>query len=349
MESGNIAFNGLDRDQGDGFYFKGNGSLIYHGGLLLGQSIETLADVVRRGSTSLGTNEGFIMVEPYRTSRPNPSFELGSARFVTRADTNVIVNMKTYERSEDPSTLLVTYEIVNRTEEDLIGMYCGLFLDWDIIRNGSFDQVLLDESEKLGFVRNSRDQSVTAGAAIVSPHRLNYRAIENLDEGINVSFTDEMKWDWMSSGILRETTDLDIDGSMLISAGPFSVPHGSSELVAFTLVVADDHAGLRQSVDRARLQYDDLTSVPHESKIAGVVTYPQPTQGRFTIRFPESLPSDVTMEIYDPIGRKARGWSMKRLDGMSYSVDLEGVSAGVYTIRTSIGDQVDSRQIVIQP
>ncbi len=346
---GNIAFNGLDRDQGDGFYYKGNGSLIYHGGLLLGRSEATLADVVRRGSSSLGTNEGFRLAEPYRTVRTDQSLEVGSAAFVVRADTNVLINMKTYEREEDPSTLLVTYEIVNGTDRDLDGMYCGLFLDWDIIRNGSFDQVLLDETEKLGFVRNSREVDVTAGAALVSPHPLNYRAIENLDEGITVSFPDAKKWEWMSGGILRETTEIDIDGSMIISAGPFSVPTGASELIAFALVVSEDHPGLRESVERARIQYNSLTSVPYGNQIAGVITYPHPSAGRFTISFPQPLPAGVSMEIFDPIGRKVSGWSSERLDEKSLLVRLDGISAGVYTVRTRVGEQIDSRQIVVQP
>lgn len=336
---GNVAYNGTNRDQGDGFYWGGEGSLIWHGGLLIGTGSDRLADVVRVGPSSQGTDNGFRMIEPYRTERTdNDSLEIGRARFADNEELGIETSMTTVEYASDPNVLLVLYDLRNTGTSDVTGLYAGLYVDWDLITDGGFDQASLDQEYRLGFVRNSKKTDLTAGIALLSSQGLNYTAVDNLSDGVPSSFTDQKKWTMLSSGLYRETSPVDIDASMVIGAGPFSVAAGSSATVAFAYVLGEDHVQLRQATDRARDLFDVVTGVPVLSDGPTTMVTPHPTDRFVTVRIPAEITHDAEVRLFDPLGRlvmSSRSVAGRSANGRNVRFDLGELPSGLYRVEVS--------------
>ncbi len=332
---GRIGYTGLtSTKKGDGFYYNGSGSLLWHGGLLLGSSRENLADVVRKGSVGSGTNNGFAMEDPYRVTSSDNGIESAYALFSTTTELAVSIYMETFEFAENPDAVLLKYSIDNLSDENLNGLYCGLYLDWDIRTNGQLDQALLDESLDLGFVRNSVATEILAGAALVSDHTLNYRAIDNVADGVQTDFSREKKWSWLSGGIERESTPVDVDAGMMISAGPFTIPARSREHVGFLLVAGEDFASLQAAVEKGRVSFGELLSVATEKKFAMSTVSPQPSRGVSTVSFDQPLTAGTSYRLFDATGNEQYDWKVRESSSRSVSIDLSRLPAGHYTLVT---------------
>ena len=347
---GKVGYDGLTTAKnGDGFYFDGEGSLLWHGGLLLGWSEESLADVVRRGTVGSGTNEGFRMIDPYRVERPNETREIGSARFRMKEAPDVVVAMTTYEYAADPSTLLVTYDIENRSAEKIEAMYCGLYLDWDLRTDGARDQALLDRSLRLGIMRNSDVTDLFTGVALLSDQDLNYVAVDNRADGIQVDFPVAKKWEWLSGGILRESTPVDIDASMMLGAGPFDIEVDSVERVAFALVAARDLPGLQEAVTQGESRLKEISSVAVAGSVSaapGLVT-PQPVSSFATITFDEPLSQDAEFMMFDAAGRSVAGVEFMRTGVDGVRIDARRLPVGIYSVRLVNGETTKEVRLVI--
>lgn len=345
---GNVAYNGMDKDQGDGFYYDGRGSLVWHGGLLLGNGPESLADVVRRGQSALGTDEGFSMITPYRLEEHDDgTVEVGNARFRENEGLGIEVAMTTREYADDPNVLLVMYEFRNTGTADVTGLHAGLYVDWDLLTDGGFDQASLDQEYRLGFMRNSVSTDLTTGIALLSDQGLNYTAVNNASDGIQSDFNDGLKWTMLSSGLYRETSLVDIDASMMIGAGPFSIAAGGSEIVAFAYVMAGDHMALRGATDRARARYEEISGVPIlASDDADLTIHPMPTSRYATIEFGEETAQPGTIRIHDMLGRSVLSREFGREKNLT--LDLSPLADGMYRMEIIRGDSRTVRPIILR-
>lgn len=351
---GNIAFNGVDRTQGDGFYYKSRGSLIYHSGLMIGTSAEDLASAVRLGHSSLGTDNGFRFDEPYRIATTAES-EIGRARFHDAdARLGIDVVLTTYEFVADANAVIARYAITNTTAEPLVDAYCALFVDWDLIVNGQRDQASYDPEYRLGFMRNSTDPTIVAGAALLTAQTPNYFAIDNIQDGITTDFTKETKWTMMSGGIARENTPVDIDASMIVGAGPFTIAPGATDTVAFLLTAGSTIEELRNAVVASRQRLQDLIGSVRPGDITEHLRLdvrPSPLASSGTIAIEMMRSSRLTIELIDLLGRPQGMLFEGYLTEGSHAlpIDLSALPAGVYLMRVENGERSGEIRIMHLP
>lgn len=345
---GNLAYNGMDRDQGIGFYYGKTGSLLFHGGLMIGNSASTVVDVVRRGPTSIGTDNGFEIVQPYRLSRePDNSVEIGKAEFRDRLNLlGVNVNMTTYEFKADSNFVMVVYNVTNTTESRIDNLHCGLYLDWDLQLNGQDDRASWDENYNLGVVLNSNNPNLLIGTALLSDQSPDYYALDNVEEKIRVDFPDSEKWRMLSNGVSNPITSQDIDVGMVIGGGPVSIEPNESEEFAFGLLVAENLATLRESTGRAQDKYNGLSSVADNKLFTGIrlESYPNPftRETQVKVTMPES--ENVKIVVYNTEGTMVRMLHQGRLESGDhiFRFDAGELPSGFYFYELQ-GESVTAR------
>ncbi|MGE3802632.1 MAG: T9SS type A sorting domain-containing protein, partial [Candidatus Kapaibacterium sp.] len=265
---GNVG-HATNREEGIGFYYGDEGSLIWHGGLMIGTSETKLPDVVRIGASDRGTGRGFQLKEPYRLSRDDAnSVETGRAVFT---DLNNILGIEvtlTTIEYDNENYVLLFYDVANKSNTRLDNLFCGLYLDWDLTPEGTKDHASWDGERKMGFVRHTIPSvpTPTTGIALLSDQAPNYYAANSQgdDSYILTDFTDARKWNMLSRGVSKENnpTTGTVDASMTIGGGPVAIEPGENATFVFAMMAANDFTTLQETADKAQEQYDFLATIP---------------------------------------------------------------------------------------
>ncbi len=309
---GNIAYNGTNRNEGEGFYFGSKGSLLWHAGLMMGTEARLLNDVVRKGASDLGTDENFVLITPYRLTRDDANtVETGEAVF--RDEGHQYQVTMTTKEFRDENYVLVFYKIKNMKPTRIDNLFCGLYLDWDLTSLGTGDHASWDPTRRMGFVRNLPDPDNTpvAGAALLSPQQPNYYAANSRgdDNYILTDFNDTRKWNMLSNGVSRENTPTVglVDASMTIGGGPVSIEPDETVTVAFALMAANDISELQATADAAKEQYDQISSVPviaGEATGINLAVSPTPFRDGTTIFLNLEGSERLSIEIFNLSGER---------------------------------------------
>ncbi len=276
---GNIGYNGVNHNQGDGFAYKGD-NYLYHGGLIIATDATHMADVVKESNTTAAT--GLRSTSPYRlVTADDSSVQIGTARFSDAhlddsRRVGVDVEMNTYEYREHPATVIVVYKIRNTSGHKLSDLRTGLYLDWDVSRTGFSDQTGYDPENRLGYMRAPMDPSRPyVGTALLNPIEASFYGVDNSADHVHSFFTQAVKWMMLSSGIHENTKITDM--GMVLGAGPLTLEPDQTTEVAYAMTIADDFQGLRESVVRARSLYQPGSVVPPPITSTGsVVAAPNP-------------------------------------------------------------------------
>ncbi len=96
----------------------------------------------------------------------------------------------------------------------------------------------------------------------------------------------------------------------------------------------------------ASVVYDEM-NLPQEAMISSI--YPNPFNPAATLSFVVPVESDVTLEIYDLLGRKVKTIHESRLEAGQHSVIVDGsdLASNVYFVTMRTGSFFDSRKIVL--
>jgi hypothetical protein len=90
----------------------------------------------------------------------------------------------------------------------------------------------------------------------------------------------------------------------------------------------------------------NVTGVNPPDRSGSFVIYPNPTNGSFTIAFPEAFPGNGTeIVIYDMLEKKVYAES---LSSTQTEIDLSSLSKGVYLVKVVSEGQLHAQKIVIQ-
>jgi subtilisin family serine protease len=359
---GNVGYNGLNRDQGDGFTYGSSKSFLYHGGLLVGTDSSHLSDVIRIGYVSEGTSDGFRMVSPYRlTQSPDSLVEIGEARFSdlhrpAESRVGIEVELKTYERhaTETDNFVLAVYRITNVSGHRLDGLHAGLYLDWDIGDAGADDRAGYDLQGNLGYVANLDVALPWTGAAMLSGGGLDYRGLDNYDTEFDLAtgFSPGEKWRILSGGLYTPESPVG-DVGMMIGSGPLSLDPGGTAVVAFALLAAPDLDSLRATAGRARAFYTSIGGTTHVASPAApadraAAAHPNPFDRMLLLDFTTIDRSDLTVTIYNLQGEALvrRTIGSREAGRQKIELDLSGLEPGAYFYRIDAGGEAFRGSVV---
>ena len=373
---GNIGYLGF-QGQSSGLGFRTNGrDVLFEGGLIVATGPNTVSDCVRGTDQSMDQNTDFVLKDGATLEIIKPGIltsEEGRVEIVdTQADTPIGLSIlqesfvDTAPGNED--FLILRYLISNTTQSTITNLYAGLFFDWDVDAVNPLEDVLgFDEDRQFGYVR---DASVFVGTRLLTTNAaLSYYAIDNpadiYRDETGQGFTEREKWDWLSGGVQRKTLP-PTDASQLTGAGPFSIDPGSAVEVAFAIVAGRGLADLQLNADNALTLWETTLSMPVsiDDPAPGPggfflrPVYPHPTLLPARFEFEVGAPSDVTLTIYDVLGRKVQTLVDGRKGAGAHTIVWDGaddagrrVASGLYlarwTARSGSTTVAQSRQVVV--
>ncbi|MCU0434074.1 MAG: S8 family peptidase [Bacteroidia bacterium] len=361
---GLIGYNQDQQQQGLGFNYQQNGSLLYEAGLMIGTPTK-VSDVVRgTGSTP---DVDFASVQTVRQIIPTVAsdFDL-TGRFNDAPSSSgalpVTVTHNAYAWSSAPHTkyVIVEYIIRNTGTTTLNNLHAGIFADWDIDASTYNDNKSnYDAVNKMGYTFHTAANGFYCGIKLLTNTAppVHY-AIDNVNGGnggvdMFNGYDNSEKYTTLSTNRSQagNTTSTGNDVIDVMSSGPFNIAAGDSVVVAFALIAGDDLADIQSSAVNAQINYDTQVplSVSNNAVAGGVQIFPNPTTGNTEIRYTQPQNGAVNLTVLDASGRLVSVLATGNQPAGNYNVlfDAASVPAGVYFCRIETATGVETRKLIV--
>lgn len=338
---GRLGYNLDGQAQGLGFDFLTNGTLMYEGGLMIGNN-NNVSDVNRNNTggvdndfqpiLSIQKNEPGIWsdFDTYGSFNDNPS----------TSPVGVTVQHRSMSWADAPNNRyhIFEYNIHNTSGGALSSLYAGVFADWDIqtYANNKADE---NTASRMGYVWCTDAGGYYAGIKVLTSGGWKHYAIDNVtggSGGINAAdgLTDGEKYQALSTN--RATaggTGTGNDVLDVVSNGPFVLNANDSVVVAFALIAGVDLNDLNESAASAQIKYDLVTAVAENpADVVAGAAYPNPAT--VSVQLPVYLRKAVrlTLEITDLTGRIVSGRDLGNVSAGEHSIviSLNGLAQGLY-------------------
>jgi len=376
QKSGNLALTitsdgafGFDdypsNSKGDGLIFNDGENVLFEGSLIYGTSQTTIINTAR-DSNGGNSDEDFVVQTPFTVSIPgNFADEEGLTIFNENNNLSnslgVSTKLKTYSFSNKPNEdyIILEYSFNNTSNETIENFHAGLFCDFDLGSNAENDFVAYDVTNNFGFVYDNDQTSVSPKFALALLNHTNYNfyAIDN-PTSIYDGFSDEEKWNTLSSGISNSFSDSS-DISIVIGSGPFEIPIGKSITIAFVIAANDSLNELKNIIAQSRAKYIEIPTSINKNEIKMPDTfrlhqnYPNPFNPTTTIKYSIPLVEakfvPTTIKIYDVLGREVATLVNENKPAGVYEIifDAFNLPSGVYYYQLKVNDFVETKKLIL--
>lgn len=312
--NGRIGFNDFPGNlQGDGFkYPADSANHLFEGGVIIGTSATKVVSNIRNaGGTQdadMLSRQIYQLVTPGIVSNQDGSTVYSDSSAPIANQLGIRVNQYSYEFS-DPAHddyIIVRYDIRNLTGSTISGLYIGQFFDWDIA-NYATNRTGYDATRSLAYAWDAN----TATAPYIGMRALDSAAgVRGL---LNVSLTVDRaaKWTWISGGTSQATVGPG-DIHSVISSGPFNIPAGQVQWVAFATIGGANLAAVQSNADAAKAKWDQIRGTLGVDEAGGTApesysleqNYPNPFNPSTIIKFQTPQSGRPTLKVYDLLGRE---------------------------------------------
>lgn len=340
---------------GTGFTFQGSTNLLYEAGIIVGRNELQLSSSVR-DSLGKAFESDFCPVESltagysdiYGCFRSYSRFrDLNSAIPIP---IEISQSVYSYEQEGEDDYLIMTFNLVNNSNEYTNGLYFGLLTDFDLSQTG--DQVGVVSGSNMLY--QSGDMA-TIGLLPLTDFS-GMASIEN--EGTKIPLTSQEKFTYISYHGIEVNDSTSTDFMTVLSFGPFNLtPHDSVE-VSLAMVAAGDLDGLQIAADHARARYFGFTDVAEEQMILPEdftlhQNYPNPFNPVTTISFDIARTSAVELTVFNMLGQTVATIFHGIANPGSYDVTWDGqddygngVASGVYFYRLKSDPASQTRKML---
>lgn len=360
--AGNLAYNDYPSNvQGDGCRLNGGPDMLFEASFMVAASPNHISNMGRtaqvgRKDTSFTALELIRLVTDSVDAgiRAATSYDDRFERFAA----GVSVRQHVYQSPADSvdQSVLLRFDVTNRTDTILRNAYASLFMDWDIGPGGQANGCGWLGDAGIGIVENvERSDLPYVGVSMISALATNYFALDNPvrsfdDIALYDGFTRTEKFITMSSGIARRSSRI-TDVSMVIGGGPFTLAPGETQQIVFVIAAAESAELLRSGVEAQRrrakllgLNAVDYVPVPEATKIVridnGPVFFPGNTMN---VTYQLERSAEAVFDIVDIFGRTI-GLPTRQprlLPGIhKATVELPQAPTGTYFVRCTVGPHI---------
>ncbi len=224
------------------------------------------------------------------------------------------------------------YHVKNGSSATLEKTYFALAYDFDIGGSLSYidDYVGFDAERKMPYMYDDdRDNPYLGLVCIDGP----VRGAHSWDI-MNDPDTDQYKYAYMEDPSFDCEQTKPYDWRVMLSAGPFEIPAGLTEIVTFAVVAGADLDALRENADTALWALKPgprpEPNVPTAFNLAQ--NRPNPVTSYTKIKFACQVPAKVKLAVYDLAGRRVATLADKIYQPGTYELEWrpQNVAPGVY-------------------
>jgi hypothetical protein len=358
---GNIGYDGLGSNLGEGVSYRGGAPLLYEGGLLLATGATRVASRLRNDKNGVDADffsltQAALRRQPLRADQEASGLLQDSLPSATRNRTvGVQVRQRGYAWAQAPRRdyVILEYGFRNVTPDTLKPLYAGLFMDWDVVPEYGRNVVAWDSVRRLSYAYDKGDSTTYVGLKWLQGGTATCYAIDiNAPAGSPVQMSDGFskaeKHLTLSNGTHQRGTGrpngTDI-AHVLGAALPYLAP-ADSAVVAFAVLAAPTLEQLQAAADAAQTHYSQVLPLPVRPAFAASAwqLYPNPASGRVQVEVPASFGGGEA-RLLNPLGQLLR---QIPLTGNTAFLDVSGLPAGVYIVRVRGAAGELARRIIVR-
>ncbi len=361
---GRIGYNTTGQSDGLGFKYMGGSSMMYEGGLMIGNNSNSVSDVVRgdpAGSTDLDfqSAQTVHVVSPTVKSEYDLTGLFNDNLAPLSSRLNVMVNHNFYVWSTAGNTKYVIFEywIKNNGSSSLGSLYAGIYADFDI-GNSAENLAATDQGTRMGYCYNTASGGLYAGIKVLTSGPFLHFATDNDGTNGGISnydgFTSAEKYTTLSTNhATAGGTGTGNDVSNIVSTGPFALNPGDSVKVAFAFIAGDDLNDLLGSASNAQVKYDAIAGIGDPAGAPGGVwvqsIYPNPAAQEAMLSVYTEKPAVSTIRILDAQGREL--WHQEGVSlvsgGNLISLPVQMLANGLYSCLLETGGQTRTGRFAV--
>ena len=360
---GMLGFNDPSYTKGKGFLYKNCTTLMWCGGLLIGNTTNQVSDNIYSASGSFDND--FKPLINAKKQMPSMVSDLDlectfSDSLAGNQRLDVLVTHKAYvwNTPADRKYIIFEFTIKNIGLLSLNTLYTGYFVDWELgdpLKN----RVLYDATRKMGYTF-----PVTAGThtaiSLLTDISAKHYAFDNdgIDNGqtnsikISDGFTNYEKYNALKSS--RNMAGFYVNGnnvSDMISTGPFVILPNDSIVIAFALIAGDHLSDIQSSADAAYFKYHNIQSINNFNSTYCQLNqnFPNPFNSETTINFNLTENSFVDLSVFNVLGEKIVTIVNKNMDigSYSYTFNADKFKEGIYYYRLKTKNSSSSKKMII--
>ncbi|SNR90968.1 Por secretion system C-terminal sorting domain-containing protein [Hymenobacter mucosus] len=354
---GNIAYDGLGSDIGEGVSYKDSPFLLFEGGLLLASTATRVSDNVR--NTRGGNNTDFraLVQASFRTQPMRASQEVyGTIQDSLPTESNgrtlgMRVRQQAYAWAGAPHRdyVILEYHLTNLSADTLKPVYAGLFMDWDLPSNAGRNAAAWDSVNRVGYVYDPVEPLLYTGVKHLVGGRASVYSLSNHAQPtapiyLGDGFSRREKFLALSSGTHNSTAGgaSGADVSQVVGAALPRLAPGDSTVVAFAVLASATLPQLQASAQAAQSQYQRVLPVRPAALRAMALPYPNPTTGSVRL----ALPAKATVRVLSSVGQTIL---TKHVTSPTLDVDLGGRAPGLYLVQVLTEAGSVTHRVVLQP
>jgi hypothetical protein len=210
----------------------------------------------------------------------------------------------------------------------------------------------------MGYVHHITQTTHFAGIKLITPGTPSYYAFDfaNPPAGtINMfdGFTNAEKYQALAGGVARKTAGapgVGNDVSFMIGAHLPDLNPGDTTTIALAVLAGDNLADLQASAQAAQTQYyfKPTTGTGTKPGIARqpLKVYPNPVSDLLQIELPSQFgKAETHLELLNSVGKTVASQAVK--PGAKASLNVAGLAAGLYVLKTSQNGMVQTQKIQV--
>jgi serine protease len=352
---GNIGYDGLGSEAGEGVSYRQGAPLLAEGGLLLATAATRVSDNLRndrRGADTdfLTLNRAYLLAQPGRATQEAGGTFRDSLPSLTRGRTvGVRVRQHGYAQAAAPHRdyVVLEYHLTNLTADTLRPLHVGLFMDWDLPGEGGRNVVAWDAARRLHYLYDPAAARLFAGLSHLTGGQTSAYAVDNqAPTGTPVrlvdGFSSTEKFLTLSSGTQEAQWQAPTDASQVVGALlPYLAP-ADSVTVAFAVLAAPSLAQLQAAAEAASTRYQQILPNRRPS-LAGLALYPNPTTGLARLTVPAGA---AQVQLLSGLGQVL---CTTTVTAGTAVLDVRAYPPGVYLVRIQTESGAATLRLVRQP
>ena len=339
------------RGEGYGFIYPKNrqwsSSAMMHGGLILGTDSAWVCDNYY-GTPWQQCPLDFAMVESLYGVYPP---ELGDKEYICRFDDSghpepkgLVIDHRSYGSAlpQHDDFVVLEYRIHNVDTTPVENLWVGVACDFRTAAwssNDSLDYAGTDSTRNLAYIKSAASgETLALGIRHIFPEGVSGHAnCINHATWINDGFTKAEKMQFLDGTLRQIEGNTRTNWHAMSSSGPYTIPAGDSQIVAFVIGGGRTVTLLQEHSDSALAWYDPPVGVAGETSVGpavlNVTVAPRLFGDRVTVNYSLSQPGQLLVRVYDAAGREVDRFVHQPVADIGSFAWRPVVAPGVYFIQ----------------